>query len=154
MRVAGYQYRLRRMRQHSVWSICAEWLWLIGYVWIMGSALTGCRQEVAETVAIEYSMCESGQLPRELSAIIESKKDQPFRLSYRTSQYTYIVVGYGMQPRGGCQVVVEDLYEQDGMIYITTNLIGERGGQVRLDEITYPYAAVRIEDTDQTVVYR
>lgn len=153
MRGAVYRFHTTR-RRLRMWSLCSGFLWLLCYMLVMGYVLTGCQKEMPEPVEISYSVCESGQLPKELEDIIETKKGEPFRMCYQTRQYTYIVVGYGVQQRGGCEVVVEHLYEQDGTIYMETNLIGERGEKVRLDDVTYPYLAVRMEHMDAPVVYQ
>ena len=106
-----------------------------------------------EMEAIEFTVCEEGRLPKELVSIIEEKKAEPFRLTFQTRDYTYIVVGYGAQPRGGLSVTVNDLYELKGVIHIDTNLIGVAGEEIKIDGMTYPYVAVRCERKDMMVVY-
>ena len=106
-----------------------------------------------EMIDLDYTLCDAGKLPKELTAIIENKKDQPFRMCYQTRSYTYLVVGYGIQQRGGCEAVIDRLYLMRDGLHIDTNLVGERGSQIRLDEVTYPYVAIRLGKMDVPVIY-
>lgn len=102
---------------------------------------------------IEFTVCEEGRLPKELVEIIESKKAQPFRLTFTTRDYMYIVVGYGAQQRGGCAVTVNQLYRTEQAVHIDTNLVGVEGETIKIDGMTYPYVAVRCENQNLPVVY-
>ncbi|MBR1568986.1 MAG: protease complex subunit PrcB family protein [Lachnospiraceae bacterium] len=106
-----------------------------------------------EMLDLDYTLCDAGQLPKELTTIIENKKDQPFRMCYQNRSYTYLVVGYGIQQRGGCEAVIDRLYLMQDGVHMDTNLVGERGSQIRLDEVTYPYVAIRLEKMDVPVIY-
>lgn len=93
-------------------------------------------------------------MPAELVKIIGEKKAEPFKLTFTTREYMYIVVGYGAQPRGGCSVTVEALYKTDEAVYIDTNLIGTEDSEIKIDGMSYPYVAVKCENQDLPVVYR
>ena len=77
-----------------------------------------------ERVNLDFTVCEEGRLPEELVEIIEEKKAEPFKLTFTTREYMYIVVGYGAQQRGGCSVTVNELYRTSQAVYIDTNLVG------------------------------
>lgn len=102
---------------------------------------------------MDFTVCEAGRLPAELVELIESKKAEPFRLTFTTREYMYIVVGYGAQPRGGCSVTVNELYRTEDAVHIKTNLVGVEGETIRIDGMTYPYVAVKCENQNLPVVY-
>ena len=106
-----------------------------------------------EQVNLDFTVCEVDRLPDELLDIIEEKKAEPFKLTFTTREYMYIVVGYGAQQRGGCSVTVNALYRTDEAVYIDTNLIGVEGETIRIDGMTYPYVAVKCENQNLPVVY-
>lgn len=110
-------------------------------------------EDKEERVDLEFTVCEEGRLPDELVDIIESKKAQPFRLTFTTREYMYIVVGYGAQQRGGCAVTVNQLYRTEDAVHIDTNLIGVEGETIKIDGMTYPYVAVRCENQNLPVIY-
>lgn len=101
---------------------------------------------------IAYTVCDESRLPKELLEIIEEKKETPFRLSYSTGSYMYIVVGYGEQNRDQLSVAVEDLYLGENAVYMNTTLISD-GQDIQQDCITYPYVAVKCEKYDMPIAY-
>ncbi len=115
--------------------------------------LNGCNSKT-ETENLDFTVCEEGRLPDELVKIIEEKKAEPFKLTFTTREYMYIVVGYGAQPRGGCSVTVEALYKTDDAVYIDTNLVGTEDSEIKVDGMSYPYVAVKCENQELPVVYR
>lgn len=106
-----------------------------------------------ERVDLDFTVCEAGRLPGELLEIIEEKKEFPFKLTFTTREYMYIVVGYGAQNRGGCSVTVNSLYRTAQAVYIDTNLIGVEGEPIQIDGMTYPYIAVKCENQNLPVIY-
>lgn len=118
--------------------------------------LNGCRAENTTNgqVNLEFTVCEDGRLPDELVKIIEEKKAEPFKLTFTTREYMYIVVGYGAQPRGGCCVTVDALYKTEQAVYIDTNLIGTDNSDISIDGMSYPYVAVKCENQELPVVYQ
>lgn len=109
--------------------------------------------ETEERVDLDFTVCEEGRLPSELIEIIEEKKASPFKLTFTTREYMYIVVGYGAQQRGGCSVTVNALYRTSQAVYIDTNLIGVEGEPIKIDGMTYPYVAVKCENQNLPVIY-
>lgn len=106
-----------------------------------------------ERVDLDFTVCEEGRLPAELVEIINEKKASPFKLTFTTREYMYIVVGYGAQQRGGCAVTVNALYRTAQAVYIDTNLIGSDGETIKIDGMTYPYVAVKCENQNLPVIY-
>ena len=77
------------------------------------AALTGCQFEETDSKKIkdlDYTVCDESKLPDELMQLINEKKKDPFKLTYRTNDYLYIVVGYGAQDRTDLNVVMTELY--------------------------------------------
>lgn len=101
---------------------------------------------------IDFTVCDETRLPKELLEIIEEKKDTPFRLSYSTGSYMYIVVGYGEQNRDNLSVVVNDLFVGEKNIYVSTTLISD-SQQMKEGVVTYPYVAMKCEKYDMPIVY-
>ncbi len=101
---------------------------------------------------IEYTVCDESRLPKELLAIIEEKKETPFRLSYTTGSYMYIVVGYGEQDRDQLSVAVSDLYLGENAIYMNTSLISD-SQDVQTGKTSFPYVAVKCEKYDLPISY-
>ena len=76
------------------------------------AVLTGCQMVKSDSGKIkdlDYTVCDESKLPEELNKIIEEKRKEPFKLTYRTKDYLYIVVGYGAQDRTDRQVVTHIL---------------------------------------------
>lgn len=111
------------------------------------------EQEAEQRIDLDFTVCEEERLPDELFEIIEEKKAAPFKLTFTTREYMYIVVGYGARQRGGCSVTVNSLYRTSQAVYIDTNLIGIEGEPIQIDGITYPYVAVKCENQNLPVVY-
>lgn len=121
--------------------------------------LSGCQavsdtEEAVSAVALDFTVCEESRLPKELLEIIEEKKAAPFKLTFSTREYMYIVVGYGPQKRGNCCVTVNELCRTEDAVYIDTNLIGADLGEDRFLGITYPYVAVKCENQNLPVLYQ
>lgn len=124
--------------------------------YVSGDANAGYREVISdegERVDLDFTVCEEGRLPAELVEIINEKKASPFKLTFTTREYMYIVVGYGAQQRGGCSVTVNALYRTSQAVYIDTNLIGSEGESIKIDGLTYPYVAVKCENQNLPVVY-
>ncbi len=101
---------------------------------------------------IDFTVCDESRLPKELLEIIEEKKEVPFRLSYTTGSYMYIVVGYGEQNRNNLSVTVSDLFLGEDSIYVSTSLISD-SQQIDADAVTYPYIALKCEKYEMPIVY-
>lgn len=101
---------------------------------------------------IDFTVCDETRLPKELVDIIEEKKETPFRLTYTTGSYMYIVVGYGQQNRDNLSVAVTDLFLGEDNVYVNTTLISD-SQQAKEGVITYPYIALKCEKYDMPIVY-
>lgn len=121
------------------------------------SALTGCRLEEAEEKKIkdlDYTVCDESKLPDALVEIIHEKRKEPFKLTYRTKDYLYIVVGYGAQDRTDLNVTMSELYLTENAIFVDTDLISVDNTTLADNLVSYPWIAVKCELYDVEVNFR
>lgn len=103
---------------------------------------------------LEFTVVEEGEVPEELTKIIEDKKTKEFKITYSDGTYLYIVVGYGEQATGGYSVAVNQLYLSDNAIYLDTNLIGPSKDEKISQVITYPSIVLKLEYLEKSVVFQ
>lgn len=120
-------------------------------------SMTACKKQETPTVAkqdIDFTVCKEKNCPKELLEIVEQKKKSPFKMTYSTKEYMYILVGYGEQSLSGYSINVTDLYLDNDSIYIDTNLVGPSPSEKTLAEVTYPYIIVKIMRYEKTVIFK
>lgn len=100
---------------------------------------------------IDFTVVPEANIPKELQAIIDDKKQEPFLVSYGDKENLYIAVGYGAQPTGGYSIQVEELYETKNAIWIDTEFIGPSKTEDVSQSISYPYIVVQTEYMDKQV---
>lgn len=121
------------------------------------AALTGCRIEETKEKKIkdlDYTVCDESRLPAELCDIIREKKKEPFKLSYRTKDYLYIVVGYGAQDRRDLNVVLKELYLTENAIFVDTDMTSAENRTIEGNKVTYPWIAIKCELYDVEVNFK
>ena len=121
------------------------------------AALCGCRLEKSGDKKIkdlDYTICDESKLPDELKEIIKDKKKEPFKLTYRTKEYLYIVVGYGAQDRTDLNVKMTELYLAENAIYVDTDLESVETTTLADHKVTFPWIAVKCELYDVQVNFR
>jgi len=102
---------------------------------------------------LEFTVLEESNIPSELMNEVESKKTNPFNLSYSDNENTYIVVGYGAQPTGGYSITVDELYETKNTIVVKTGFAGPSKTEEVSQSESYPYIVLMIESTDKSVMF-
>lgn len=123
---------------------------------ILISPLLGCSIEQTNTSKlkdIDFTVVEEDEIPEDLKTIIDTKKEENFKLTFITDKYLYIVAGYGKQKTNGYSVAVEELYLTQNAVRIKTNLIGPSKGDDIGSVNSYPYVVVKIEIIDKNVVF-
>lgn len=121
------------------------------------AALTGCKVEETKEKKIkdlEYTLCDESKLPTELKEIINDRKEEPFKLTYRTKDYLYIVVGYGAQDRTDLNVVMTDLYITENAIFVDTDMTSAETTTLANNLVSYPWLAVKCELYDLEVIFK
>lgn len=121
------------------------------------AALTGCQFEETDSKKIkdlDYTVCDESKLPDELMQLINEKKKDPFKLTYRTNDYLYIVVGYGAQDRTDLNVVMTELYLTENAIFVDTKLSSAESSTLEDNLVTYPWIAVKCERYDVQINFK
>lgn len=106
--------------------------------------------------ALTYDICDDTMLPEELLSVINSKKEEPFNLTYSNNTYTYIVICSGRQNRDDVGVVVDKMYMDENAIYIESVLrqTATPSDAASKDTVSYPYIVLRIARTTTPVVFK
>lgn len=114
----------------------------------------GKKQDPMEKIKdLEYTVIAEDNIPKELLAKIEEKKENAFRLTFEDQGFLYICTGYGTQQTGGYSIAVNALYETANAVYIDTNLIGPSPEEKKNQVKSYPYVVVKTEFLDKPVVF-
>lgn len=119
--------------------------------------LMSCRKndgDINKIKDIDFTVCNNDQLPGELLSIIDERKENSFKLTYRTKDYLYIAIGYGEQQSGGYSITVDSLFLTDNSIYIDTNLMGASSEDIIENTNTCPYIVIKCELYDIPVVFQ
>lgn len=121
------------------------------------SILTACNIETTDHTKIkdlDYTICDEAKLPPALLTLIQEKRKEPFKLSYRTKDYLYIVVGYGAQDRTDLSVTMDELYLTKNSIFVKTRLVALEDTTLENNIVSYPWIAVKCELYDLQVVFQ
>lgn len=132
-------------------------IYMITLLVFMLSALTACElEETSEEKIkdIDYTVCDESRLPKELKDLINEKKEEPFKFTYRTNDYLYIVVGYGAQDRMDLNVVMTELYLTENAIFVDTDLTTKENATLEGGLVSYPWIAVKCELYDVQVNFK
>ncbi len=123
--------------------------------------LVGCKEEKKGVKKdIDFTVCARENLPEELFAIIEEKKDKVCKFTYTNGSFMYIVVCYGEREKDNLNVVVNDLFMTTNAIYIDTTLKTDVSGSASPTDYVasgeysmYPYIVLKCEKYDVPVVF-
>ena len=121
------------------------------------SVLAGCEfSETSEKKLkdLDYTVCDESRLPHELVRLINERKKEPFKFTYRTNDYLYIVVGYGAQDRMDLNVVMTELYLTENAIFVDTKLSTKETKILDNGLVSYPWIAVKCELYDLPVNFK
>lgn len=117
----------------------------------------GCsvQEEGGEKIRdLEFEIVREKEIPEELMRVIESKKQQIFRLSYRDDGNLYIATGYGEQKSGGYSIQVRELYLAENAIYFDTELHGPQKEETVRPAKSYPYIVIKTQQRKEAVVFQ
>ena len=114
--------------------------------------LVSCGTESEdEKEKLDFTICDEKQIPEELKAILEEKKENVFKLTFATKDYLYIVIGYGEQNRSNLDITVEDFSLGKNAIYVKTLLVGNEEEDKKI--VTYPMIVLKCPYMDLPVVF-
>ena len=121
--------------------------------------LYGCAKEkdpLEKIKDLEFTVLAEDNIPEELKKVIEEKKANAFKVTYRDNGFLYICMGYGEQVSGGYSITVNALYLTENAVYLDTTLLGPEpsgASAVKKDVPSYPYVVVKTEFVDKPVVF-
>lgn len=119
--------------------------------------LSGCEFQETDDKKLkdlDYTICDEGKLPKALVELIQEKKKEPFKLTYSTKDYLYIVIGYGAQDRADLGIKLQELYLTENAIFVDTELDVVESKALADDKLTYPWIAVKCELYDVQVIFK
>ncbi|WP_310603048.1 protease complex subunit PrcB family protein [Anaerosporobacter sp.] len=119
--------------------------------------LAGCKSEKADIKKIkdlEFTVVEDAYVPEELMTMINEKKTDAFKMTFKSGEYFYIIVGYGAKPTGGYSIAVNEVFLTSNAIYFDTDLIGPEKAESVSEVVTYPYIVVKLEELGKRVVFK
>lgn len=128
----------------------------IGLLCLLCFGVYSCGQKrdpMEKIKDLEYTVIAEDNMPEELLAKIEERKEDTFKLTFEDQGFLYICVGYGTQQTGGYSIAVNDLYETANAVYIDTNLIGPSPEEKSKLVASYPYVVVKTEFSQKPVVF-
>lgn len=118
-------------------------------------SLCGCGKDSDKKLQdLEFTVVADREVPEELAAAINEKKEEPFKLTYSTEEYLYIVTGYGTQSTGGYSIQVLALYLTESNIVLDTELLGPSDQSGAGTETSYPYIVLKIELREEPVAFQ
>ena len=128
-----------------------------GIVWILLLLLCGCSVQTNKREKLrdlEYRILEEREIPADLRAILEEKREKEFKLTYEEEKKLYLCIGYGEQETGGYSIAVKELYLSENAVYFDTNLMGPGKEEAASQAKSYPYLVVQTEDVGKPVVFQ
>lgn len=127
-------------------------------VMVFAFLLTSCKLEKQETESqtsrVDYGLVQDIELPKEISEYLESNKKQPFKTSYTSQGYMYIIVCYGEMKTSGYSIEVSDIFQTEKEIHLETKLIGPSASDKVNEVSTYPYIVLKVEECEKSVVFK
>lgn len=111
-----------------------------------GIKLNDVHQGAGEKVRdLEYTILSEERIPKELSPLLEERKEEPFEMTYSDKEYLYICIGYGRQEYSGHSIVVNNLFLGENGILVDTSLIGPEAGQEKMNTVQFPILVLKTE---------
>lgn len=132
----------------------AVWAGLMLLLTVAGCAKT--RDSTEKIKDLEFTVLAEENIPEELKAVIEEKKEAAFKVTYQDNGFLYICTGYGEQVSGGYSISVNALYLTENAIYADTTLMGpEPDGALTGNKTapSCPYIVLKTEFIDKPVVF-
>ncbi|MBQ9982964.1 MAG: protease complex subunit PrcB family protein [Lachnospiraceae bacterium] len=130
---------------------------LLVMIFVIAFFLTGCKVEETKEEKVkdlDYTICDESKLPDALVELIQEKRKEPFKLTYRTKDYLYIVVGYGAQDRTDLSILLKELYLTENAIFVETQLESTQGEKLEEDKMSYPWIAIKCQLYDLQVIFK
>ena len=128
---------------------------LAAVVLIVGLSSCGIiKIDREEKQKLDYTVVKEEDMPREIQALIEERKEQEFQMAYQSGNELYLVKGYGQQEGGGYSIQVEALSMTENALELKTKLLGPSGEKDQSPEPSYPYIVIKMEYRDLPVRFQ
>ena len=128
---------------------------LAAVVLIVGLSSCGIiKIDREEKQKLDYTVVKEEDMPREIQALIEERKEQEFQMAYQSGNELYLVKGYGQQEGGGYSIQVEALSMTENALELKTKLLGPSGEEDQPPEPSYPYIVIKMEYRDLPVRFQ
>lgn len=117
----------------------------------------GCISQIGDGKKLkdlEYTVVPEEDIPEELLSMLQEQREHPMKFFYTTDGYTYIVVGYGTQETSGYSIQIDELYETEDEVIVSSTLMGPEKGEEVKETKTYPYVVLKTEENDKDMVFR
>ncbi|QUH28091.1 protease complex subunit PrcB family protein [Vallitalea guaymasensis] len=111
-------------------------------------------KDANKVMDMEFTVVDDDNVQDVIKQNIDILKFNPFKLSFRDGHYLYIAVGYGEQRTGGYSIQVNELYESQDRIVISTELLCPGADDIVTMNITYPYLIIRTSDLFLPIYYK
>lgn len=128
---------------------------LLALLLVLCLCCSGCSQNKKpdKTDSVDFTIVSGADIPEELQTLIKERQKNTFELTFSDNTYLYIIKGYGKQPSGGYNIVVNDFYQADDSLVFDTELFGPKKGDTVSDRASYPYIVIKTEFTELPVVF-
>lgn len=123
------------------------------FIFLALSACSAEKDSRKKLRDVDFTVTAPSEVPEELAALIEEKREEVFMLTYADKGYLYLARGYGEQKTSGYSVEVTQCYETEDLICVETELLGPAKKEEILEESTCPYVVVKIEYSGKNVIF-
>ncbi len=103
---------------------------------------------------LDFAVLAQEDIPEPVMEIIDDCKIDNFRKSYSDGSFLYIIIGYGAQPTTNYSISIEDLYEAENAIFVSTMLKGPSKRETVVETETYPYVVLKLQLSDKTIIFK
>ena len=142
------------MKAEKKWMIS---ILILGILIVLGIQMQGCKVKIVseeqKKQEIPFVIVSEECIPKELSSLIENRKEEEIKLTYVDENDRYIVIGYGKQNTGGYSIYIKELYITENAIYVDTCLMGPKEQKVK-DVPSYPVIVIQISEMGLPVVFK
>ena len=127
------------------------------FMLMIAAVLSGCGLKDAKEDKIrdiDFTVATEEELPEEFLSQIDDAKSEPFQLTYMDQGYLYIAVGFGKQDTSGYSIRINECSEGKTQIRFRTELVGPEPDEKTVKADTWPWIAVKMEETDKSVIFQ
>ncbi|MEG0961877.1 MAG: protease complex subunit PrcB family protein [Lachnospiraceae bacterium] len=117
----------------------------------------GCgleKSDVEKVRDLKFTVIEADEIPQELAAIMEEKRESGFKLTYEDKKNLYLAIGYGVQDTGGYSISAEECFLGKNAVYVKTTLQGPKKGEQVNQVKSYPHIVIKTEYLEKNVVFQ